>query len=278
MHAILLITALAAYPLQNTRPETSTSHTRGVVVEGIENSPSVQTLLQPGDVITTWELAEPGDLLSRMKGPIDSPLDLRIVAMNHLPKGKIKLHITRGGMALPIISVPSDWEAKFRPWLEAPDLSVYMEARRAYTKENPERAVSMIRQLGTVAQLRSDPLLAGWFFLTAAELATTGQRVDILIANTDSAIEELAKTGREDLITYGLYEKARLLDKAGQRDKAWTAYKAALKASQSDPDAPLIYAWIAYSLGGLAFKQGLLGEAEDLYRRALSIRESHISQ
>jgi hypothetical protein len=136
---------------------------QGVVVETVaKNSEGEKVGLAEGDVILGWTRGD-------VKGEIDSPFDLSAIEKEQVPRGRVTLEGTRGGLKHEWVMGPEKWGIQSHPSLPSTLLTVYREGQGLARAGKLRETVERWRAAAAEGQKYQCSWLSPWFLLQAAE-------------------------------------------------------------------------------------------------------------
>jgi CHAT domain-containing protein/Tfp pilus assembly protein PilF len=195
---------------------------RGVVVEDVaKGSAAEKAGLQPGDIITAWEVgSRPSANPEKDKGAIGSVFDFWWVEWEQGPRGSIKLLGERSGQSLNFVVPAEDWRVKVEPKLDGEILSEFRSGIQLIKAGEVEKGKSLLAKAVQSAKKSNDHGLVTWLTLqTGTALADVAQGEGALAVYqealrvaqlTDSAVAQASIW--EALAT--LYRKQNKFDEA----------------------------------------------------------------
>ncbi len=151
---------------------------RGVVVEEVaKGSAAEKAGLQPGDIITAWEVgSRPSANPEKDKGAIGSVFDFWWVEWEQGPRGSVKLLGERSGQPLNFEVPAGDWRVKVEPKLNGEMLSEFRSGIQLIKAGEVEKGKSLLAKAVQSAKKSNDQDLVTWLTLqTGTALADAAQ-------------------------------------------------------------------------------------------------------
>jgi tetratricopeptide (TPR) repeat protein len=237
----------------------------GIIVESVmKDFPAERAGITEGDVLLSWKRDTHG-------GTIDSPFDLFLLDQDEGPQGPITFEGLRGQEPRSWLLPGGSPVITARPNLRAALLAYYRQGVELKNAGKAIQAAQVWLAAADASQKIGQLRLQVWFLTLAADLfASSGEW---------KAADDAYQTALQSSAPLGLAVREQLFWDWGQAfhhrsdwDKAAALYQQGLIESQKS-GAENIGALMLTVLGFIANSRGDLGEAEEYFRKALTIRE-----
>jgi CHAT domain-containing protein/Tfp pilus assembly protein PilF len=252
-----------------TRPEsaallTATASSSGVVIEEVGEGSSLEKAgVRPGDLLLAWE-REGG------KGEIQTAFDWKWVETEQAPRGTVRLHGERHGVATSFEVPRGIWDAKARPWMAADLLQTYAEGRRQIEAGDIEAGVALWEPLVQRAEPTTTPGLRCWLLLQVSHAWSKKGQGDRARSALQAALAQAGDAQTRGALWEALGESYQYANEMAQAE---ASFRSALEAGETAWGESLLVARMLSRLGNLLRLQSRLDAATQLQGRALEIRQ-----
>jgi CHAT domain-containing protein len=239
----------------------------GVVVEQVgQGSPLERAGLRPGDLLFAWERPpDPPANAEGAKGEIRTVFDWLWLKAEQAPRGTVRLHGERSGVAI-LFEVPKGlWDARTRPRMGTDLLQTYTAGRRRVEAGDLEGGVALWDEL---AQRTQSWDLESWILLEAGKAWAKAGRGDRAGPALQAALAKARDAKTKVILWEALGDQS-----ANEMARAEASFRSALEACETASGESLQAAALLAKLGDAVRQQNRLDEAEQLERRALEIRQ-----
>jgi CHAT domain-containing protein/Tfp pilus assembly protein PilF len=244
----------------------------GVVVEEVGKGSALEKAeLRPGDLLFAWERPpDPPANPQGGKGEIRTAFDWLWVKTEQAPRGTVRLHGERSGMAI-VFEVPRGvWDARVRPRMTADLLQTYMEGRQRIDAGDLAGGVALWHQLVQREEPQTAPGLQSWILLQVSETWSKGGQGEKARSALQAALAEAQDPQTKIAVWTALGESYRY---ANEMVHAEASFRSALKVGEITWGESLHVASTIDKLGIVLHLRDQFGAAEQLYSRALEIRQ-----
>jgi len=271
--AILCLGAACATTSPEVASRPAETNGPGVVVEEIGQGSTLEKAgLHPGDLLFAWERTpNPPANPEGGKGEIRTVFDWLWVKTEQAPRGAVRLHGEREGVAI-LLEVPRGiWDARVRPRMAEDLFQPYMEGRRRIDAGDLEGGIRLWDQLVQHMEPQAPSGLRGWLALQISEAWSKNGQGDKERATLRAALAQ----AQDPQIQVVLWEAlAQSQQYASEMAHAEASFRSALKVGETSwGESSLQAARTIARLGFFMRLQGRQDEAEELQRRALEIRQ-----
>ena len=244
---------------------------RGVVVEEVGKGSALEKAgIEPGDVLLSWRrLASPSANPEEARGEFGSVFDWMWVVVEQAPRGTVEISGLRNRGERRFKVTPGLWEAEVRPWMSDELLVGYRQILRHSKMNQTTKSLDGLDEL--IPDKEESWQIRCWIALQLGRGLSERTQSSGGEAEFRLALEEAREPYAQSVIWHALgeihmnkstlkmaqdaYSSARAV-----QEKAWAADTLALAESLS-------------RLGEVLMNRASLGEASELFQRALKIRE-----
>jgi CHAT domain-containing protein/Tfp pilus assembly protein PilF len=237
-----------------------------VVVEEIAKGSALESAgLLPGDLLVSWERSpEPLANPEGGSGEIATVFDWLWVKTEQAPRGAVRLHVERNGLATSL-DIPKDpADARMRPWMAADLLQIYEEGRRRIKAGDVEGGISLWNQLGGTGDLGC------WLRFETGDVWSKVGQVEKARSSRQAALAE-ARDGRTRIVILETLGKGYEL--ANEMALAEDSYHSALEVGETAWGENLQVARILTRMANLLRLRSRLDESAQVQARALEIQQ-----
>ncbi len=246
----------------------------GVLVQDVSKGSAAEKAgIQAGDVLLTWESANPVAGSALTSGKIESPFDLAEIETERASRGAVSLKGMRGEVATTWQMPPGAWNLMARPVMEGEYEALHDEGKSFVDAKKVAEGVERWKSAGAKAEKAGDAKLAMWWKYLIARRFTNSRMWPEADAAYDEA-EKLAEAseawaaGAQIQKTHGTVFQSRNdwehAKKCFQKEMELNEKIGADRMGAGS-------SWI--DLGALANARGDVKEAEADYGHALGIYE-----
>jgi CHAT domain-containing protein/Tfp pilus assembly protein PilF len=239
----------------------------GVIVEGVtKDLEASKAGLQTGDVIQDWRRGED-------QGQVKSPLDLSWVEAEQAPRGEVILCGIRGRQKRTWRLGPGRWELMARPKLPEDVLILYRNGLQLIQEGKASEGATRWREGAAQALQKHLNLSSLWLHYRAANVFASARQWMEADEAYRQVIDQSAEAGPQ-IEALVWREWARVYtNPRSDLDHAEECARHALAKSQTGGTDNLGTADSLILLGNVHFYHGRLDEAENYYRKALTVIE-----
>ena len=252
----------------------------GVVVEEVERGSALEKGgLRPGDFLFSWERRPEAPASSQVgertgeqggEGEIRTVFDWLGVKAEQAPRGALRLHGERAGMALSLEIPKGSWDSRARPRMAADLLQAYEEGRRRIGAGDLEGGIALWAPLLQPGDPRAAPGLGCWILLEAGEAWSKAGRGD---KARDAWQKALAVAPDAQARVMALEALGKSYEVASEMDRAEASYRSALEAGEAAWGDSLRVARTLNKWSNVLRLRNRLDESERLQGRALEIQQ-----
>lgn len=238
-----------------------------VVVEVSNRSEGQKVGIGASDSISSWAFGA-------VRGDIHAPFDLTEAELEYGNRGPVVLHGRHGQREVTWTMTQEPWGIRARPVLPEVVLSGYEEGRKLASAHKAADAAAQWRSLADRAGQTAPPWTVVWLLSEAADALAAARQWNDADEVTRLALAQAADAG--PMIRAQLLETwAQTFYRGGRRDwqQAALHLQESLELRRQLSAKSLAIAEITSALGFVNRNQGLLGEAQELYSKALAIGE-----
>jgi len=236
----------------------------GIVVEEVAPASAAESAgIRPGDVLLCWFREDGSD------GPLGSPFHFGQVVIEQAPRGAVTLQGRREERDRQWTVEPGSWGIRARPTFAADLLKLYQEGRERIAAGDLETGAESWRSAVQIAARQENPLRAAWLQGRLARALAEAKRWPEADAAWEAAVQRVEKS-QPPAAAQLLHDWGDMLLLLNEWEHAAEIYRRALALQ---PEESLAAALELNSLAITTIRRRDLATAEDLYRKAYSLRK-----
>ena len=253
-------------------PSVATGSAAGVVVEEVAAGTSLALAdLQPGDILLRWELLPGASNLETAQGEIRSVFDWHWLEIEQAPRGRVRLHGQRHGLAR-AFEVPAGlWQGELRARMPEASRQLYLRGREQIEAGDLAAGLALWERAAESAGTGGDEHLRCWLYLKMG-IAAWGQGRDSERAH--AAYRTALAQAREPAARAAVWDAVgKTYETQNDFARAESSYRSAREIRRATWGESLSWAQSQDNLAVLAWKSGRLEVAEAITTAALEVRE-----
>ncbi len=263
VRVFFLLLGLSPLPAVLTAPMPDEPEEGAIVEEIMKGRAADRAGIRPGDLLFSWSRGEGNG------GPVRSPFDLGQLEVEQA-LGVVTLHGTRESESREWILPLGQWGLRARPTLSGALVALYQQGRERIAAGDFKAGAAHWRSAVEDIE-RKDPLRAAWLQARLArELASAGRwpESDAALAEAVQRLERSHPIAATQLLREWDWNKNFWVSSVGDYTEARIR-----QALELEPAESLAAAWDLSFLGYSAAFRGDFAAADNLYRKAYTIRE-----
>lgn len=237
----------------------------GIVVEELSKDSALLTAgILPGDQLLSWR-RPPGNS-DADGGSIVSVFDWEMLEIEQAPRGRLEIAGSREGQTKIFEVMQGPWDARIRPSMPDSLVSTYLQGGRYFKDGDIAKATSYWE---TVARNSVDWHTRCWMWVQLGDAWVEKRNWEMALAAYHSALTEAQEPLARSIILRAIGEAHK---NKGDLSSAFDAFDSACQSLQGSR-SPLALAESLIDLGGVAWEQGNLEQAMQLYKDSLSMQQ-----